>query len=113
MRTGLAELHHQRGQLVERIAHQRATLARQMGPVQSALNTADRATAAARSGVQYAKEHPAAVAVAVAALALLRPRRAWRLLSRGIVVWRSWRALRPWVPQTLPTLVSQLLRRYF
>ena len=110
MSTGLAELHHQRGQLLERIAHQRVTLARQMGPLQSVLTTADRATAATRSGVQYAKEHPAAVAMAVAAIVLLRPKRAWRLLSRGVVVWRSWRALRPWVSQPL---VSQLLHRYF
>ena len=114
MTPSLANLLHQRGQLVERIAHQRATLARELGPVQSVLNTADRATAAAREGVQYLKENPLPVVLTVTALVLLRPRRAWRWLGRGLLVWRSWRALTAWVPPSLlQQAMRQAMRRYF
>lgn len=105
---------HKRGQLVERIAHQRATLAREWGPVQSVLNTAHRATVTAREGVQYLKEHPLLVVLTVTALVLLRPRRAWRWLGRSLLVWRSWRALTAWVPPSLlQQVMRQAMRRYF
>jgi len=110
MSSSLVELHQQRGHLVERMAHQRDTLARQLVPVQSALATTDRAVAAARSGVQYAREHPLPVALAVAAITLIRPRGVLRLLGRGLVVWRSWRALQRWVPRPL---LRQIWQRYF
>ena len=36
MNKSLVELHQQRGRLLERIASQRVTLARQLGPLQNA-----------------------------------------------------------------------------
>jgi len=35
------------------------------------------------------------------ALMLLKPRRALRWAGRGLFVWRSWRALRAWLPASL------------
>lgn len=113
MSSSLVELHQQRGQLLERIAHQRATLARQLAPVQGALATADRAAAVARSGVQYAQEHPLPVALVAAAIAaavaVLRPAGALRWLGRGVVLWRGWRTMKRWVPSPL---LRQIWQRY-
>jgi YqjK-like protein len=105
-----AALLYQRGQLVERIAHQRVTLARELAPVQSVLGATDQAVAAARSGLQFLKEHPLVLTVAVAMLALFKPRRTLRLLSRGFVVWRAWRLARTWAPKSLWQFLA---RRYF
>jgi hypothetical protein len=90
----LIELHQQRGRLIERIAMQRVTLARELAPVRATLDTTDRALAAVRDSVCYLRQHPAAVAALAAALFALKPRMLWRWLQRGFLVWRSWRALR-------------------
>ena len=110
MTGSLVRLHEERGQLLERIAHQRATLARDLMPVHSALSKADRAVAVARSGLQYVKAHPLPVVLAVAAVAIVRPRGVWRLLGRGLVVWRTWRAVQGWMASPL---ARQMARRYF
>jgi len=101
MSKNLTELHQQRGQLLERIASQRATLARQALPLQAAADTGSRIVALLRDGVQYLKSHPLPVALAVLALVLLKPRRALRWAGRGLFLWRSWRALRAWLPASL------------
>lgn len=94
----LIELHLKRGQLLERIAMQRATLARQVVPVRVALDTADRAIVLVREGVRYVRQHPAGVAALVAVTVALRPRVVWRWLQRGFFIWRSWRAARGLLP---------------
>lgn len=101
MNPSLIELHQQRGLLLERIASQRAALAWQLQPLRSASDTADRVLALLRGGVEYLKSHPLPVALAALALVLLKPRRAWRWAARGVVLWRSWRALRAWLPASL------------
>lgn len=101
MRQRLIELHQQRGQLRERIASQRATLGRQLLPLQAASDTGSRVLALLHSGVQFVKSHPLPVTLTVLALLLLKPRRAWRWASRGLFLWRSWRALRVWLPASL------------
>jgi hypothetical protein len=93
MEKRLIELHLQRGRLVERIAQQRSTLARQLAPVRVACDTTDLVLAAARDAVSFVQRHPLGVAAFAAALVAVRPRRAWRWLTRGFLVWRSWRAL--------------------
>lgn len=89
----LIKLAEKRGQLRERIAAQRATLAGQMVPVEVALRRADQAIAAGRAGVRYVKTHPLEVGTAVAVLAVLRPRRVWRWGRRAFVAWNVWRKL--------------------
>ena len=83
-----------RGQLIERIATQRAALATHSRPLRQALETTDRALAATRSGADYLRQHPAYVAAAVALLVVVKPRRAWRWAKRGFVAWRLWQSLR-------------------
>jgi hypothetical protein len=94
MEKRLIELHQQRGRLIERIATQRGTLARQLAPVRATLDTTDRALAVVRDSVCYLRQHPAAVAALAAALFAWKPRMLWRWLRRVFLVWRSWRALR-------------------
>lgn len=103
MRKKLAELHRKRGQLIERIAHQRATLARESAPLKTACDTTDWVLATIRNTARQvsglAARHPAAAAGLVAALIALKPRRVVRWLGRTIVAWRAWRSIRPWLPR--------------
>ena len=99
MNKSLVELHLQRGRLLERIASQRTTLAQQLIPLKNASETGSRIYSLLRDGVQRLKKHPLPVVLAVVALVLFKPTRAWRWLRRGVVLWRSWRLLRAWVPE--------------
>lgn len=94
MENRLIELSLQRGRLQERIAAQRMQLAAQLQPLAVAVDTADQALAAARRGVDCLKRHPAEVGVAVALLALLRPKGVWRWSRRTFVAWRLWKTAR-------------------
>lgn len=95
MEKRLIELSLQRGRLQERAAAQRAALAASLQPVLAAVDTADRGLVKARQGVQYLKRHPMGVGLAVAALAAIRPQRAWRWGRRAFVAWSVWRKIRP------------------
>ncbi len=101
MSNSIADLRLKRGQLVERMAHQRADLSRDLAPVQSALATVDRARVAVHSGISYLKQHPLALIAGVAGLAVLRPRRMLYFAGQGLVLWRNWRNLRALVPEPL------------
>ncbi|MBI1284357.1 MAG: hypothetical protein GC183_08480 [Thiobacillus sp.] len=101
MSKSLVELQRQRGQLIERIAHQRAALAREAAPFKVACDTTDWALTTVRDTVRkvsgLVQRHPAATAGLVAALVALKPRGMVRLLGRTIVAWRTWRSLRLWL----------------
>lgn len=90
MNPKLLELATRHGRLQARIAEQRRELARHAGPLESALAKGD----AILDGVDWLKHHPVAVGVAVAAVAVARPKRAWRWARRGFFVWRGWQAVR-------------------
>ncbi|MGA7178699.1 MAG: YqjK family protein [Thiobacillaceae bacterium] len=94
MQKKLIELHLQRGRLIERIALQRSTLARQIAPVRVACDTTDRVLTAVRDSVNFIQRHPLEVAAFAAALFVMKPRRVWRWLQRGFFVWQGWGALR-------------------
>jgi hypothetical protein len=98
MSKNLAELHEERGRLLERIAGQRANLSRQLAPLQKASDKTERLMALLRSGLNYLQTHPLPATLAVAALVLVKPGRSLRLAGRGLMLWRSWRMLRTWVP---------------
>lgn len=93
MSQELIDIAIRRGRLIERIAYQRAALGSEVQPICGALQTADRTIARVRTVTAYLKQHPGIVLVAVALLAALKPRRAWRWARRGFVVWRTWRTL--------------------
>jgi hypothetical protein len=94
MEKRLIELHQQRGRLIERIAMQRTTLARQMAPVRVACDTTDSVLAVVHESVNFVQRYPVGVAAFAAALFAMKPRWVWRWLQRGFLVWRGWGALR-------------------
>ena len=96
MSKRLDQLHRERGQLIERIASQRAVLASQLVPLQKFAATGDRAVGLIDGLTRYVRQHPLPVLVAAAALVLLKPKVAWRWAKRGLFVWRSFRSWRSW-----------------
>ena len=84
------ELAHRHGVLRARIDAQRAALARNIWPVESALAGADRV----REGIDWLKAHPEAVVAVTATVVVVSPKRAWRWGKRGYVLWRGWQAVR-------------------
>ena len=94
MNLRLNDLHLRRGRLLERIANQRATLAKDAQPVRSALYTADRLLAIVCVGVDQVKRHPGLAALAVAVFFIARPRRIWRWSKRAFFAWQTWRTVR-------------------
>lgn len=90
MNSRLLELATRHGALKVRIDDQRRRLGQQSAPLESALARGDTVL----EGVDWLKHHPAAVAAAVAAVVVARPRRAWRWAKRGFFVWRGWQAIR-------------------
>ncbi len=89
----LSELQLQRGRLLERIAGQRAALAREARPVVAVLNTTDRYLGRLRHAANYIKAHPRVTTAAVAALFFVRGGRFWQWARRGFAAWRFWRTL--------------------
>ena len=94
MNQELIDLAIERGRLIERISNQRQLLGQQLQPLGAGLATADRAIASVRQGCAYVKQHPEMVAIGVAVLVVLQPRRVWRWSQRVFFVWRTWRMLR-------------------
>jgi len=90
MNPKLLELATRHGALKARIAEQRRQLARHAAPLEAALAKGD----ALLDGVDWLKHHPVAVGAAVAAVAVVRPKRAWRWGRRGFFLWRSWQAVK-------------------
>jgi hypothetical protein len=83
----LAEIRARRELLLARSAVQRDALALLVQRWRAPLDLADRGFRV----VQYAREHPGAVLLAVAALAALSPKRAFRWARRAVVFWRGYR----------------------
>lgn len=94
MNQQLIEIGIRRGQLIERIAAQRASLGQRVQPVRRSLKVADHVRAVVRSGASYVKNHLGTTAAVITVLVALKPRRAWRWGRRAFVAWRTWRALR-------------------
>lgn len=90
MNPKLLELATRHGALQVRIAEQRRQLARHAAPLEAALDKGD----AVLDGVDWLKQHPAAVGMVVAAVAIARPKRAWRWARRGFFLWRGWQAVK-------------------
>ncbi|KAB2922931.1 MAG: hypothetical protein F9K30_11655 [Dechloromonas sp.] len=87
MRGRALELACRRGALQERIAAQRIALGQHAHGFASLCAGGDTVL----RGVDWVKHHPATVGVAMLAVVLARPKRAWRWARRGIFLWRGWR----------------------
>ena len=88
MAKSLEELQRERGQLLERIVHQRTALALAWEPVQEAEQLGARVLGLTRALLQRVRENPVPLAVAVAALLVWRPKGVLRWARRGYWLWR-------------------------
>ena len=87
MNRRLAEIRARRELLLARSAVQRDTLALFVQRWRAPLELADQGIRV----VRYAREHPGAVLLAVAAFAALSPKRAFRWARRAVLFWRGYR----------------------
>ncbi len=78
------------GALKVRIDEQRRLLSKEVEPIENALARGDQVL----KGVDWLKHHPAAVGLAVTAVVVARPRRAWRWAQRSFFLWRGWQAIK-------------------
>ena len=83
----LAQIHARRERLLAKAAAQREEVALLLAPWQAPLAFADKGLTVAT----YLREHPSIVIVAVAALVVLSPKRAYRWARRSFAVWRGYR----------------------
>lgn len=103
-----AELAYERGRLLERIQYQRRELARELLPLQSMAQKGDRWAAIVADLIGVVRQSPLTFGSVAIALAVLKPRMAWRLAKRGFFIWRGWRAVQQWQP----AMLQQFLRRF-
>jgi hypothetical protein len=85
--TRLAEIRARRELLLARSAVQRDALALLFQRCRAPLDLADRGFRV----VQYAREHPGAILLAVAVLVALSPKRALGWAGRATAIWRGYR----------------------
>jgi len=110
MKKSLAELAFERGRLIERITHQRTTLAHQLRPLQEAQEASHRLLSRCRVGLDYIRARPWLLALGVLAVVLVKPRRSVSWVLRGLVLWRYVRKLRAAVPPEWWALAARWFR---
>lgn len=89
----LIELAERRGRLRERIAAQRALLARDLAPMARALSFTGRLTDQTHRALAWLRARPVLTGALLAGVVLLRPRRTWRLTRWALLGWRLWKIL--------------------
>jgi hypothetical protein len=94
----LAEVRARRERLVAKAAAQRDEMALLLEPWHRPLAVADRGVTLA----VYLRERPAIVLVAVAALVVLAPKRAFRWARRAYALWRGYRWAAKALHQVIP-----------
>jgi hypothetical protein len=86
-------------QLMARSGRLRQRLADDVQVLRRPLALADQV----RHGWQWLRAHPEVLAGSALLLALVQPRRAWRLASRAWAGWQLWQRLQQgWTARTLP-----------
>ncbi len=83
----------------QRLQIESAALRQRLGAHAEALAPVFSVVDGARSGWRWILEHPLVPAVAGLTLVVFRPRRAFRLLRRGVLLWQLLRRLRRWTGQ--------------
>jgi hypothetical protein len=98
----LAQIRARRERLLAKAAAQREEVALLLAPWHGPLAVADKGVAVA----VYVREHPSIIVVAVAALVVLSPKRAFRWARRAFAVWRGYR----WAVKAFDRVVPQSSR---
>jgi hypothetical protein len=83
----LEDIRERRAGLLARAALERAQISAQLEAWRAPLALLDKSLAA----VRYVRRHPGWMIAAAMALAVLRPRRTFAWVRRGLIAWRAWR----------------------
>ena len=94
MNRRLDKLLLQRGRLIERIAGQRETIARDFAPIGETLGKIDPAAALLSATLAFLRRHALGASVTAGLLLIFRGKTALPWARRAFSLWRSWRALR-------------------
>jgi glutathione S-transferase len=96
----LIEIARRKERLIARCEAQRGAIAAAFHDLRHPISIVERALAVTR----FLRAHPVVVAVVVAGLIVFRRRSVLGVLTRGIAVWRAWRAVAPWLERIGPGL---------
>ena len=96
MRGRLILLAERRARLQARAQSERELLAAVLTPTDGVALAAVAAYRAARRALEEARRHPLFMAIGIALLVALRPRRALSWLARGWSLWRLYRGAQGW-----------------
>lgn len=83
-----ADVIERQRRLALRSAELRVAIAYEARPLAAPMALADRAVAVAKGARDWAAANPLAIVAGLAAVAVARPKRAWRWARRGWSVWR-------------------------
>lgn len=93
------KLYTQRGQLRERIRHQREQLGQEMAPIRLALGTVDATYLQLQRAQVWLQKNPLLVSAAVVTLLVWRPRATIKAARRAFSLWRSWGQWKLWLEE--------------
>ena len=94
----LNEIARRKERLIARCAAQRGIIAAAFHDLRHPIAVVERALSVTR----FLRAHPVVVALVVAGLIVFRRRSVLGVLTRGIAVWRTWRAVAPWLARFGP-----------
>ena len=103
----LAELRLRRERLIARSAVQRVELARELAPLSGPIALVERGL----SGIVWLRRHPVAIAVGVAVMMVIRPRRILGGVHQGMAAWRIAQMLIPLIGPVIAGLAASRLNR--
>jgi len=89
--SALGRLAAQRAELLARAHAERAAIAHALAPLAGAFAVADQGWSGARWIARQLASRPLAVGTALLVAALMRPRKALRMLRLGVSAWQLWR----------------------
>ena len=93
MTSKINDIHLRRGQLLERIAHQRTAIREESLPVQAVLLKTDRLLGYSKKTVDFVTQHLGIFLVAGTILLIRKPGASWRLAQRSFLLWKLWQSL--------------------
>jgi hypothetical protein len=96
----LHEIARRKERLIARCAAQRGTIAEAFRDLEGPVRVVERALSVTR----FLRAHPVVVALVVAGLVVFRRRSVLGVLTRGVALWRMWRAVTPWLERIGPEL---------
>ena len=96
----LNEIARRKERLIAACAAQRGAIAGAFHDLRQPIAVVERALAVTR----FLRAHPIVVALVVAGLVVFRRRSLLGLVTRGLAVWRTWRAVAPWLQRFEPGL---------